>query len=96
MPLESQLPSLDVTPLPASENGSALIRAGIGPRHPFPHDRTVLDLFHLQVSARPDRPAVRSTTGTPNVARVLQIGVRGSTRTDSQRGPHVGGIIQLA
>lgn len=43
----------------ASESNATLIRSGIGPRHPFPRDRTVLDLFLEQVTARADHPAVR-------------------------------------
>ncbi|HEX6076509.1 MAG TPA: amino acid adenylation domain-containing protein [Micromonosporaceae bacterium] len=35
------------------------MRAGLGPPVPFPHDRTVLDLFHDQVTASSERPAVR-------------------------------------
>ncbi len=46
-------------PATASGRVEDPVRMGLGRAVPFPHDRTVLDLFHHQVDTAPDRPAVR-------------------------------------
>ncbi len=46
-------------PQPRDDAESIAIRMALGPRHTFPHDRTVLDLFHEQVAAGPGRPAIQ-------------------------------------